>query len=125
MTFVLQSGIMFAEQDPGSPNVSAAGNGYYNVTDLSTAGCGSVNVSIMAVDDLVNGTSTIGIGNVTVNSTSPDSDTIQLSKSYQRIRQGVPAGQNNITSLYFWLTLPPGQESMVYNTTVYIKEERE
>jgi len=125
MTYQLQAGIMFEEQDPSQTNVSASGNGDYNVTDLSTSGCGTVNVSIMSTGDLVNGSSVIGIGNVTVNSTSPDSQTIQLSTSYQLIRPNVPAGTNNITTFFFWLTVPQGQESRAYNTTIYIKEERE
>jgi len=37
----------------------------------------------------------------------------------------VPAGQNNITDLYFWLSVPAGQEPRIYNTTIYVKEERE
>jgi hypothetical protein len=125
MSINLQQGIMFAEQDPGTINASAAGNGFYNITDLSTAGCGTVNVSIMATGDLVNGSSIIGIGNVTANSTSPDTQTIQLSTDYQLIRSNVPAGGNNITTLYFWLSVPAGQEPRIYNTTIYVKEEKE
>jgi hypothetical protein len=125
MTSQLQAGIRFEEQDPGTVNASAVSNGDYNITDSSISGCGTVNVSIMATTDLENGTSIIGIGNVTVNSTSPDSLTIQLSTDYQLIRSGVPAGENNITTLYFWLTTPQGQDPRVYNTTIYIKEERE
>lgn len=124
MTSQLEAGIRFAEQDPDQVNVSAVDNGNYNITDLSTAGCGTVNVSIMATGDLVNGSSVIGIGNVTVNSTSPDSQVIQLSTGYQLIRSNVPAGQSNITTLYFWLSVPQGQDPNSYNTTIYIKEER-
>lgn len=72
-----------------------------------------------------NESSATGIGNVTVNSTSPNSQVIQLFTNYQLIRSGVPAGQNNVTTLYFWLTLPPGQTPKVYNATIYIKEEKE
>ena len=84
-----------------------------------------MNVSVRATGDLMNESSTIGIGNVTVNSTSPNSQIIQLSTEYQLIRSGVSAGQNNITTLYFWLTVPAGQEPRAYNTTIYIKEEKE
>ena len=125
MTSQLQTGIRFEEQDPGTVNASAVGNGDYNITDSSISGCGTVNVSIMATTDLENETSIIGIGNVTVNSTSPDSQVIHLSTNYQLIRSAVPAGQNNITTLFFWLTTPQGQDPRVYNTTIYIREERE
>ncbi|NIO19433.1 MAG: HTH domain-containing protein [Candidatus Aenigmarchaeota archaeon] len=125
MTNELQLGIRFGNQDPGVANVSAIDNGNYNITDTSTSACGTVNVSIRATDDLVNGSSKIGIGNVTVNSTSPSSETIQLSTTYQLIRSGVPAGENNVTTLYFWLTVPSGQEPQYYNTTIYIMEEME
>jgi hypothetical protein len=125
MTSQLSAGIRFAEQDPDQANVSAADNGNYNITDQSTAGCGTVNVSIRATSDLVNGSSTIGIGNVTVNSTSPGSETIQLSTEYQLIRSNVPAGENNVTTLYFWLTIPAGQDPKYYNTTIEIREEME
>jgi hypothetical protein len=84
-----------------------------------------VNVSVRATGDLINGSSVIGVGNVTVNSTSPDSETIQLSTTYQLIRSNVPAGTTNITTLYFWLTIPSEQDPKAYNTTIYIKEERE
>jgi len=125
MTTELTLGIRFAEQDPDQTNVSATDNGNYNITDQSTSGCGTVSVSIRATEDLVNGSSKIGIGNVTVNSTSPGSQTIQLSTSYQLIRSGVPAGENNVTTLYFWLTIPVGQDPKAYNTTIYIMEEME
>jgi hypothetical protein len=125
MSANLLQGVQFDAQDPGTANASANGNGYYEVTDLSTSGCGTVNVSVMAVDDLISGTTIIGIGNVTVNSTSASSHVIQLSKSYQLIRSGVPAGGNEVTTLYFWLSTPPGQEPKVYNTTIYVKEEKE
>ncbi|UCC91969.1 MAG: VCBS repeat-containing protein [Candidatus Aenigmatarchaeota archaeon] len=125
MTSQLQTGILFSEQDPNVVNVSAADNGDYNVTDNSNSACGTVNVSVRATSDLVNGSSTIGIDNVTVNSTSPGSQTIQLSTSYQLIRSGMPAGTSNITTLYFWLTIPGGQDPKDYNTTIYIMEEME
>ena len=125
MSSELQVGILFSEQDPSQVNVSAVDNGDYNVTDSSTSECGTVNVSVRATDDLVNGSSLIGIGNVTVNSTSPGSETIQLSTTYQLIRSSVPAGTSNITTLYFWLTIPSGQDPRAYNTTIYIMEEME
>ncbi len=124
MTYTLQAGVTFEEQDPGMTDIPAAGNGNYNITDKSTSGCGAVNVSIRATGDLVNGTSTIGIGNVTVNSTSPGSQTIQLSTDYQLIRANVPAGTYNVTNLYFWLNIPQGQEPRTYSTTIYIREEK-
>ncbi|MCK4335319.1 MAG: right-handed parallel beta-helix repeat-containing protein, partial [Candidatus Aenigmarchaeota archaeon] len=125
MTSQLQAGIRFSEQDPSQVNVSAVDNGDYNVTDSSTSECGTVNVSVRATDDLVNGSFVIGIGNVTVNSTSPGSETIQLSTSYQLMRSGVSAGTSNVTTLYFWLTIPSEQDPRDYNTTIYIMEEME
>jgi hypothetical protein len=125
MTSELKLGVRFGDKDPGAVNVSATDNGNYEITDTSASACGTVNVSIRATDDLVNGSSKIGIGNVTVNSTSPDSQTIQLSTTYQLIRSGVPAGENNVTTLYFWLTIPSGQDPQYYNTTIYIREEME
>jgi hypothetical protein len=125
MSANLLQGVQFDAQDPGTANASANGNGYYEVTDMSTSGCGTVNVSVMAAEDLMNGSVSIGIGNVTVNSSSSSSQVIQLSKSYQLIRSGVPAGQSGVTTLYFWLSTPSGQEPRVYNTTIYVKEEKE
>jgi hypothetical protein len=124
MSLQLQTGVQFSEQDPGIANAPAESNGNYNITDKSTSGCGYVNVSIRAEDDFVGGSYSIGIGNVTVNSTSPGSGAVQLSTSYQVIRPNVPAGALNITSLYFWLDIPSGQGPQAYNTTIYVREER-
>ncbi|MEM2117233.1 MAG: DUF2334 domain-containing protein, partial [Thermoplasmata archaeon] len=125
MSVNLQQGISFGEADPGSINVSALGNGYYYITDLSTSSCGKVKIYIKSSGDLINGTNIIKIGNVTVNSTSPDSQTIQLSTDYQVIRSNIPAGENNITTLYFWLNVPFGQEPKIYTTSVFIRMEKE
>ena len=124
MTTTLQNGVGFGLQDSDT-NVSAAGNGFYNVTDLSSLECATVNVSIRALGDLVDGGDSIGIGNITVNSTSPSSQTIQLSTSYQLIRSSVPAGEENITDLHFWLHIPQDQNPKFYNTTIRLKLERE
>ena len=124
MTINLQNGIVFGVHDPDT-NISAAGNWFYNITDLSASVCGTVNVSIRATSDLVNGSDSIEIGNVTVNSTSSGSQNIQLSTSYQLIRSNVPAGDENVTDLHFWLSVPAGQSPKYYNTTIYVMEERE
>lgn len=119
----LSNGVQFGLLDPGLVNSSALDNGNYNITDASTAPCGLLNISIRASGDL-QGPSTIGISNITVNSTIPGASEIRLTTSYQLFRAKVPAGAGNVTTFFFHVSTPDGIPFGEYNATLEIQQVR-
>lgn len=112
----LTDGIRFGNLDPGQSDQAAVDNGDYNVTDTSS-GCNYIAVYVKAWNDLED-TNSIGIGNVSIANNSNVGNSIQLSQSYQMIKN---VSASSLVELYFWIDIPTNHPLDYYNTTISIK----
>jgi len=111
------SRIDFGVLQPGQ-SIEAPGNQnhLYNITILDTTTCPS-DIYLMGTD-LQNGTSIIGVGNITWNSTQVSQKS--LSKTYQLAGSSLDSGTNLTT--FYWISVPTGIPWGKYNGTLYVKK---
>jgi hypothetical protein len=89
---------------------NATGNSgdLYNITCLGTCGCDFY----INGTDLSNGSYIIGVENVKWNTTNDPEHNTGLSHSYEPFALSI--AYSEVVYLYFWITIPEGQEALVY-----------
>jgi hypothetical protein len=118
-------GIRFGNIDPGQIDQPADWGGSQGAVNLTVGAETNVNVNVQLKGTDFTGTGTISISNVKYDDDATLNEGTEtglaegsLSGSYATW-YSVPANTENITQVYYWISIPGGQVAGDYNSTFY------